>query len=370
MQLVRRAKAYHGFDGGVSCLSVQRHKVMLKCNMFKNIKGCVEGLSSSDGWMAGPVLSNSGTKREFDSRLSAHERNRKAKKEINLQKDVQVSVHALEQVRDFDSKMGSQLKTIDEVEAYACLKKIMKELQAWLKVEPREVRIDKRRQGDAEDEQACSSIKRCRHKVRVMDLDQTGGVLDLQTQAEPLGGGSFHGVSWRDRDRESNDIVNHIGGVFRYFIVDVVDPGSTPDAARCGRELVEAYACLKKIMKELQAWLKVEPREVRIDKRRQGDAEDEQACSSIKRCRHKVRVMDLDQTGGVLDLQTQAEPLGGGSFHGVSWRDRDRESNDIVNHIGGVFRYFIVDVVDPGSTPDAARCGRELGEQFLSHEQR
>ncbi|WZZ59809.1 hypothetical protein YC2023_059916 [Brassica napus] len=57
---------------------------------------------------------------------------------------------------------------------------------------------------------------------------------DLQAQAEPLGGGSFHGVSWRDRglythDRESNDLVNHIGGVFRYFIVDVVDPGSTPD---------------------------------------------------------------------------------------------------------------------------------------------
>ncbi|WZZ53053.1 hypothetical protein YC2023_053160 [Brassica napus] len=42
---------------------------------------------------------------------------------------------------------------------------------------------------------------------------------------------------------------------------------------------------------------------------------------------------------------------------------------DLVNHIGGVFRYFIVDVVDPGSTPDVARCGRELGEQLLSHEQ-
>ncbi|KAG2266630.1 hypothetical protein Bca52824_073709 [Brassica carinata] len=90
-------------------------------------------------------------------------------------------------------KLGSQLKTIDEcdgiqndngivtylssVEAYAGLKKIMKEIQAWLKVELREVRRDKRRQGDAEDEQACSSIKRCRHQVRVMDLDQTGGVL-------------------------------------------------------------------------------------------------------------------------------------------------------------------------------------------------
>ena len=47
---------------------------------------------------------------------------------------------------------------------------------------------------------------------------------------------------------------------------------------------------------------------------------------------------------------------------------RNRESYDLVNHIGGVFRYFIVDVVDPGSTPDVARCGRELGEKFLSHE--
>ncbi|KAF3503307.1 hypothetical protein F2Q69_00041152 [Brassica cretica] len=45
------------------------------------------------------------------------------------------------------------------------------------------------------------------------------------------------------------------------------------------------------------------------------------------------------------------------------------ESNDLVNHIGGVFRYFIVDVVDHGSTLDVARCGRELSEKFLSHEQ-
>ncbi|KAG2274432.1 hypothetical protein Bca52824_056987 [Brassica carinata] len=51
---------------------------------------------------------------------------------------------------------------------------------------------------------------------------------------------------------------------------------------------------LKKIMKELQAWLNVELREVRKDKKGQVDAEDEQACSSIKRCRHKVKVMDLD----------------------------------------------------------------------------
>ncbi|KAF2600885.1 hypothetical protein F2Q68_00011901 [Brassica cretica] len=46
--------------------------------------------------------------------VNAHEWNRKAKEEINLQKDVQVSLQALEQVRDFDSKLGSQLKTLDE----------------------------------------------------------------------------------------------------------------------------------------------------------------------------------------------------------------------------------------------------------------
>ena len=43
--------------------------------------------------------------KDFDSRLNAHEWNRKAKEEINLQKDVQVSVQALEQVRDFDNKV-------------------------------------------------------------------------------------------------------------------------------------------------------------------------------------------------------------------------------------------------------------------------
>ncbi|KAF3596170.1 hypothetical protein DY000_02021076 [Brassica cretica] len=72
------------------------------------------------------------------------------------------------------------------------------------------------------------------------------------------------------------------------------------------------------------------------------------------------------------NLQAQAEPLGGGSFHSVFWRDRglythDRESNDLVNHIGGVLRYFIVDVVDPGSTPNVVCCGRELSEKFLKH---
>ncbi|KAF3504142.1 hypothetical protein F2Q69_00040769 [Brassica cretica] len=72
------------------------------------------------------------------------------------------------------------------------------------------------------------------------------------------------------------------------------------------------------------------------------------------------------------DLQAQAELLRGGSFHGVSWRDRvsclytrDIESNDLVNHIGGVFRYFIVDVMDPGSTPDVTRCGRELEHRLI-----
>ncbi|KAF3537755.1 hypothetical protein F2Q69_00019250 [Brassica cretica] len=280
IQLVVGSKSVSG--GGVSCLSVQQYKVMLKCSLFKNIM--VKSKTVPEIWSMS------------------------------------------------DFKLGLQIKTIDKGDGYSewqwdfhmpfirRLKNITKKLQAWLKVKLREVRRDKRRQGDAEDEQACSSIKRCRHKVRVMDLDQT----------------------------------------------------------------VEAYACLKKIMKEFQAWLKVKLREVRRDKRRQGDTEDEQACSSIKRCQHKVRVMDLDQTCGVLlggillgqvliqkridhdrDLQAQAEPLGGGSFHGVSWRDRglythDRESNDLVNHIGGIFRYFILDVVDPGSTPDVARCDREL----------
>ncbi|KAG2270858.1 hypothetical protein Bca4012_073079 [Brassica carinata] len=42
---------------------------------------------------------------------------------------------------------------------------------------------------------------------------------------------------------------------------------------------VEAYASFKKIMKGLQVLLKVELREVRRDKRRQGDAEDELVCS-------------------------------------------------------------------------------------------
>ncbi|WZZ53054.1 hypothetical protein YC2023_053161 [Brassica napus] len=132
----------HTVLGGVSCLSVQRYKVMLKCNLVKNIK-------------------------------------RK-------------------------SKTVSEIWSMSDFKAYACFKEIMKRLQALLKVELREVRRDKRRQGDAEDEQTCSSIKRCRHK-------------GLHTQEQ----------------RESM--------IFRYFIVDVVDPGSTPDVARCGRELGEQF---------------------------------------------------------------------------------------------------------------------------------
>ncbi|KAF2562960.1 hypothetical protein F2Q70_00016521 [Brassica cretica] len=37
----------------------------------------------------------------------------------------------------------------------------------------------------------------------------------------------FHAVSWRDRDRESDDLINYVESVFRYFLVDVVDLGST-----------------------------------------------------------------------------------------------------------------------------------------------
>ena len=37
--------------------------------------------------------------------LNAHEWNQKVKEEINFQKDVQIFVQALEQVRDFDSKV-------------------------------------------------------------------------------------------------------------------------------------------------------------------------------------------------------------------------------------------------------------------------
>ncbi|KAF2563767.1 hypothetical protein F2Q70_00016010 [Brassica cretica] len=205
----------------------------------------------------------------FDSSLNAHEWNRKAKEEINLQKDVKVSVQALEQ-------LGSQLRTLDEsdensewqwdchipfirVEAYACFKKNMKGLQSWLKMELREVRRDKRKQEDAEDKQAYSRIRRCRHKGRIMDLDQTGQVLiqrrryhdrDLQAQsvakAKSLGGRILKhpcsaSMASLGEIEESNDLVNHIGDVFRYFIVDVMDLGSTPDVARCGREFGENF---------------------------------------------------------------------------------------------------------------------------------
>ncbi|KAF3487494.1 hypothetical protein F2Q69_00053846 [Brassica cretica] len=139
-------------------------------------------------------------------------------------------------------------------------------------------------------------------------------------------------------------------------------------------EVTAQNSGLKKIMKELQVWLKVELREVRRDKRRQGDAENVQACSSIKRC--KRMVMDLDQTAWLKvelrevrrDKRRQGDAEDEQTCSSIKrCRHKDRESNDLVNHIRGVFRYFIVDVVDPGS--DVARCGRELGKQFLSHEQ-
>ncbi|WZZ79505.1 hypothetical protein YC2023_100077 [Brassica napus] len=140
----------------------------------------------------------------LDPRKGAHGWNRNAKEEINLQKDVQVSVQALEQ-------LGSQLKTVDEGDKNS----------EWFK----------------EDHEGTSSLTQggAERSGVLRDHDR-----DLQAQGEPLGSGSFHGVSWRDRDRD-NDLVNHIGGVFRYFIVDVVDPESTPDVARCGRELSEQF---------------------------------------------------------------------------------------------------------------------------------
>ncbi|KAJ4888936.1 Tetraspanin protein [Raphanus sativus] len=69
-----------------------------------------------------------------------------------------------------------------------------------------------------------------------------------------------------------------------------------------------------------------------------------------------------------LHKDLQAKLLGGTSLkhpEGASMASlreiENRASNDLVNHIRGVFRYFIVDVVDPGSTPDVVCCGRELG---------
>ncbi|KAF3538024.1 hypothetical protein F2Q69_00024680 [Brassica cretica] len=144
-------------------------------------------------------------------------------------------------------------------------------------------------------------------------------------------------------------------------------------------------------MKGLQALLKVKQRKVRRDKRRQGDAEDELVCSKHQEgsAQHKRMVMDLDQIGGVLSsvdskkersrqrspskakrgesqVSRRQEPQASREcFHGVSYRDRDRVSNDLVNHIGCVFRYFIANVVDPGSTPNVAHCGRELEHRLI-----
>ncbi|KAF2605787.1 hypothetical protein F2Q68_00044289 [Brassica cretica] len=179
----RRAQVVDG-DAQVSVLETSQHKKGIEIMNSQLSKGGISGildkishedreesqgvswsicLSSSDSWMAGHVQSNNVSK-DFDSRLSAHEWNQEAKEKINLKKDVQVSVQALEQ-------LGSQLKTIDEG-----FKKIMKGLQAWLKMKLREVKRYKKRQRDAEDEQTCSIIRRCQHKGRVMDLDHTCGV--------------------------------------------------------------------------------------------------------------------------------------------------------------------------------------------------
>ncbi|KAF2536364.1 hypothetical protein F2Q68_00022211 [Brassica cretica] len=140
IQLAVGSKSISG--GGVSCLSVQRYKVMLKYSLFKNIKvkskTVPEIWNMSDlkvcGWFQWVqcdikvLLQHEGFTRivskvcsarcldgwqvlleimavqkvfkaevDFDSRLNAHEWNQKAKEEINLQKDVQVSVQALEQ---------------------------------------------------------------------------------------------------------------------------------------------------------------------------------------------------------------------------------------------------------------------------------
>ncbi|KAF3488139.1 hypothetical protein F2Q69_00053124 [Brassica cretica] len=234
----------HVVLGGLSYLSVQRYKVMLKNSLFKNIK--VKSKTVPEIWSMSDF---------------------KAKEEITLQKDVQVSVQALEQ-------LGSQLRTLDEGDEnsewqWDChipfirrFKKIMKGLQALLKVELREVRTDKRRQGDAEDELVCSKHQEgsAQRKGYGLGPNRWSFVrLNADTKkersrqrslsevkAKSLGGrslkhlGSASMASLREIE-ESNDLVNHIGGVFRYFILDVVDHGSTPDVTRCGRELGEKF---------------------------------------------------------------------------------------------------------------------------------
>ncbi|KAF3489607.1 hypothetical protein F2Q69_00053850 [Brassica cretica] len=66
----------------------------------------------------------------------------------------------------------------------------------------------------------------------------------------------FHGVSLKDSDRENNDLVNHIEGVFRYFIVDVVDPGSSQDVAIKGpgirSERYQSFESPNKVLLELR----------------------------------------------------------------------------------------------------------------------
>ncbi|WZZ64613.1 hypothetical protein YC2023_075983 [Brassica napus] len=137
-------------------------EVMLKCNMFKNIKG--KSKTVSEIWSMSDFKVMIGWQVLF--RVAA------AKEELNLQKDVQVSVQALEQVRDFDNKVVFK-----------------------------------------EDHEITSSLAQ---------------------------GGAERRFTYPGTERVY-DLVNHIGGVFRYFIVDVVDPGSTPDVARCGRKLGEKF---------------------------------------------------------------------------------------------------------------------------------
>ncbi|WZY94394.1 hypothetical protein YC2023_066723 [Brassica napus] len=80
------------------------------------------------------------------------------------------------------------------------------------------------------------------------------------------------------------------------------------------------------------------------------------SAANTKKERSQKGSLSTSQVSGRQEPQASIE-----CFHGVSWRDRGY-------HIGGVFRYFIVDVVDHGST-QMSRCGRELGEKFFSHEQ-
>ncbi|KAF2576459.1 hypothetical protein F2Q70_00001244 [Brassica cretica] len=147
----------------------KQYKV-IKCNMFNYIKG--KSKTVSEIWSMS----------DFKNLWTFIQGwNQKAKEEINLQKDVQVSVQALdEQVEVMETHNGN------EIDTYGV------------------------HHGFKEDHEGSSSLAQGGAERRLFN-----------------------------RDTESNDIVNHIEGVFRYFIVDVVDPGSTPDVAvqpRSGRD--------------------------------------------------------------------------------------------------------------------------------------